>query len=93
MRGKRLTRTVTLGRTEAPGPRLPSTKLPGSAADIEIPPELNALVKSKDAASRPVGGILSPESPGGWPSIYAAYLETLGGQPVPRLALLPVGST
>ena len=45
------------------------------------------------AASRPIGGVLSPTEAGGWPSIYAAYLGTLDGPPVPRLALLRVGFT
>jgi hypothetical protein len=41
--------------------------------------------------SRPVGGVLSSAEAPGWPSICAAYLGTLGGPPVPRLALLRVG--
>ena len=41
--------------------------------------------------SRPVGGVLSGAGAPGWPSIYAAYLGTSGGPPVPCSALLRVG--
>ena len=51
--------------------------------------------RSEEAVvSRPVSGILSLDLQSkGWPSIYAAYLGTSSGQPVPCLALLQVGFT
>ena len=63
---------------------------PASPLQAERWPDVPAAVREL-AASRPVGGVLSPAPAGGWPSIYAAYLGTSDGPPVPCLALLRVG--
>ena len=60
--------------------------------DVPLP---NKLTTQEGGGGEPAcrRGSVAAARAGGWPSIYAAYLGTSGGQPVPRLALLRVGFT